>query len=672
MKSSKWLVALVLLLGAQLVVKAQDKSPVKFGKVEPADFDVKINFDSGAGAIVIADIGITKFEGSNKASFSLIYKRTKRIKIINKTAFDAATEKIYTYYQQGGGEEKLVDLKGYTYNLENGKVVTTKLDNGSIFKEKLDKNYFVQKFTLPAVKEGSIIEYTYTVNSDYIFNLRSWDFQTEYPCMWTEYQVEIPDFFRYAILTQGYNEMYINKSDSYSANFRVTIPGGTDRNEQVSLDGVVKTNRWVMRNIPALREERYTTSIKNYISRIEFQLASVQYPDQPYQDMMGNWALLSEKLNKSENFGESISKNNGWMTDDIKAAVGTSKDKLEKAKKIFAYVRDNFTCDDHSEIYLATNLKDVFKNHKGSVADINLLLTAMMRHEDINAYPVLLSTRSHGFTSEIYPLLQRFNYVVTALEIDNAFYYLDASVPYNAFGKLPIPCYNGHARIIGKNDALPVYFVTDSLKEQKLTSVIIVNGEKGGMSGSCKAHPGYYESQSIREQVGKSGSEDFVKSLKPSFGFETEISNFGIDSLKQMEMPVWMHYDFTFSPGKGDDIIYFNPMLTEGFKSNPFKSDDRKYPVEMPYASDETYLLTMDIPEGYVVDELPKSTKVKFNDEDGYFEYLVVKSETGIQLRSRVIFNKATFLPEEYSSLRDFFAYIVKKQSEQIVFKKKK
>ncbi len=41
-----------------------------------------------------------------------------------------------------------------------------------------------------------------------------------------------------------------------------------------------------------------------------------------------------------------------------------------------------------------------------------------------------------------------------------------------------------------------------------------------------------------------------------------------------------------------------------------------------------------------------------------------------IQLRSRVQLNKANFESEDYQTLRDFFAFIVKKQAEQIVFKK--
>ncbi len=92
----------------------------------------------------------------------------------------------------------------------------------------------------------------------------------------------------------------------------------------------------------------------------------------------------------------------------------------------------------------------------------------------------------------------------------------------------------------------------------------------------------------------------------------------------------------------------------------------------MPFAMDETYLLNMEVPAGFTVDEIPKSTKVLFNDTEGYFEYLVVSDGQNIQLRSHLKLNKANFKPEDYETLRDFFAFIVKKQNEQIVFKKKK
>jgi len=107
------------------------------------------------------------------------------------------------------------------------------------------------------------------------------------------------------------------------------------------------------------------------------------------------------------------------------------------------------------------------------------------------------------------------------------------------------------------------------------------------------------------------------------------------------------------------------------YKENPFTAAVRRYPVEMPYKIDETFMLRMQLPDGYVVDELPKSTRVKFNDDEGLFEYLVSASGDMIQLRTRLSLAKANFPPGDYEGLRDFFSYVIKKQAEQIVFKKK-
>ena len=95
--------------------------------------------------------------------------------------------------------------------------------------------------------------------------------------------------------------------------------------------------------------------------------------------------------------------------------------------------------------------------------------------------------------------------------------------------------------------------------------------------------------------------------------------------------------------------------------------------VEMPFATDETVNLQLEVPHGYMVDELPRSIIVKLNEqEDGLFEYRISQSGDNVSLRSRVRFKRTFFMPEEYETLREFFNLIVKKQAEQVVFKKKK
>jgi hypothetical protein len=175
----------------------------------------------------------------------------------------------------------------------------------------------------------------------------------------------------------------------------------------------------------------------------------------------------------------------------------------------------------------------------------------------------------------------------------------------------------------------------------------------------------------LRTSIKEKGEDKYLKNIQITYGSDVEIKNLQIDSLNQLEQPVKINYNINFKTPNEEDIIYFNPFVSNEFKENPFKATLRKYPIEMPYPLDDIYELAMDIPKGYKVDELPKSVKASFNGTDGFFEYTIQKDEFMVQLRSHVKLNQAIFAPEDYNSLRDFFAYVIKKQSEQIVFKKK-
>jgi hypothetical protein len=403
--------------------------------------------------------------------------------------------------------------------------------------------------------------------------------------------------------------------------------------------------------------------------RIEFQLKEIRQPLQ-YQNIMGSWSQLASDLMKAEYFGQPITKDNGWLKDVTRPLVTGADTKLQRAQKIFNWVRDNITCTNMGGLFLNQNLRNVVKNRNGTVSEVNLLLAAMLRYEDIDSDPVLLSTRSHGFTYPLYPLLNRFNYVICKIQVEGKDYFLDASEPRLGFGYLPLHCYNGHARIID-GIGTAVELSPDAVKEKKTTTIFMINGEGGKILGSMQQSPGYYESYSLRNKIKEKGKEELVKEIKKAFGSSIEISNYRFDSLDKYEEVLGINYDFDLEQ-ENEDIIYLNPMFSEGYKDNPFKSAERFYPVEMPYTMDETYNLQLEVPQGYIVDELPKQLMVKFNEEgEGVFEYRISQSGNGISLRSRILFKRSTFLPEEYESLREFFNLIVKKHNEQIVFKKK-
>ncbi len=653
---------------------AQDKSGIQFGKVSAADFTLPVSpiIDSNTNAVILSDIGDVHFVGNNYGWFSHEFKRTIRIKILNKKAFDLANVAI-SFYSQKDNSEKLDNLLASTYNLENGQVVESKLNKTDVFEDRLNINYLKKKFTLPAVKEGSIIEYTYTITSAYDY-LPSWEFQSEkYPCLWSEYQVNIPHTMSYIMVRQGIHAYAIDKGTeghvSYNLVERANASslGEQDRNLTVSTNTVI--HRWVMKNIPAFKVEHYLSTPANYVDKIDFQLAKT-YDGQDYHDHTNSWKQATKELLEKEDFGGPLAEENDWLAELVdKSATGVT-DQLEQAKSIYYYVTGHFTCNDHYDKYIKTTLRDVVRKNSGTVGDINLLLIAMLRKKGLQADPVVLSTRDFGFNLASYPVLQKLNYVIVRLKVSGKVYYLDAAHSLLGFGQLAGNCYTGHARIISNDDSASVYFNTDSLRENK-TTLVLVSATDSGLVGSWQSTLGAQESYNLRELVAEKGQKSYFTDIQTTYGEDADISNGGFDSLSRREDPVKIQYEFRLKQALGAPIIYFNPLFADDLRENPFKALDRKYPVEMPYLMDDMYLFSMEIPEGYTVDELPKSTKVAFNGDQGSFEYLVANQATQIQLRCHLRLNKAYFSPEDYASLRDFFGFVVKKESETIVLKKK-
>lgn len=653
-----------------LTTQAQDGQKIKYGKISKEDFNGKrFDSDTGAHAIIISHIGSSRFE-SDGNDLRLVFKVHKRIRIVDKNAYDLATVRI-NLYKSGNNEEKIQNLKAASYNLENGEIVETKMDSKNVFTDKQDKNHVVKKFAIPAVKEGSIIEYSYSVTSPYYHYLRSWEFQGIYPVLYSEYTVGILEYYDYVQIPQGYEKVQQTKDISRTTmSFRSETQGATGPSELVTLTPTVINYKWVAKDVPPIRHEDFITSIDNYVSRIDFQLSSINYPGQASKPQRNTWPKLTEELLKDENFGSALGNNNGFLGDKVDELTKDAKTDREKAEKIYNWVRDNFTCTDHEAVWIERTLKTIYNSRNGTVSEINLLLVAMLKRAKLEAYPIILSTRDNGYVYPFYPLLSRFNYTIAGINLGDQFLNVDASEPLLGFGKLSASCYNGHARIVNE-EATPLNFAADSLKEQKFTSVMFGKMANGMIEGSFQQRPTYFESYGIRKAVKDKNQDEYFDKLKKGFTGEVEMSNKEIDELKTLESPVMVKYDFKIKVDN-EDVLYINPLFTEVTRTNIFKSAERKFPVEMEAVYDEIYSFNMEVPEGYVIDEVPKPAIAKYNENEGLFQYLIQQQDNHIQMRCRVMLNKAAFAPEDYPSLREFFDLVVKKEAEQIVLKKKK
>ena len=652
---------------------AQGKAKHTLGKLTPADFALPATpiIDSNANAVVLADLGDVHFIGNKKGWFSYVYVRQTRIKILNKNAFGLATVNVWLYGENSENMDKLANVEATAYTLENGQLQETKLDSRDIYPTRVNKYWTEAKFSVPGVKEGSILEYTYTITSSHDFDLPAWEFQYElYPCLSSEYHVEIPQTLNYVLVRQGVHPYAVDKGSTGNSSYAVTQK--TDgaalmpTEENMIVNATTIKHDWVMKNLPAFGTERYLTTPQNYLDKISFQQSGI-YNGEESLARTNTWAKATEELLAEPRFGGPLNEENDAVN-ELAGKITESGDALARAKAVYYYVSQHFTCTIHDK-YIRTDLKDVVRNNSGTIGDINLLLIALLRRKGFEADPVLLSTRDHGFNMASYPILDKLDYVIVRLHLGDKIYYLDATQRQLGFGTLASNCYNGHARIISKKDSGSVYFWADSLKESKIT-IVLMTGTDKGLAGSWQSILGNQESYEVRRRVAEHGKAEFFKAIQTSWGDDAEITEGGIDSVDRLEDPLKVHYEFLLKEPPNTSVLYFYPIMGDDWRENPFTAAERKYPVEMNYTIDRTYVFSLMIPDGYVVDELPKSAKVAFNGDQGYFEYLIANQGGQVQLRCRIKLSKAWFPPEDYSSLRDFFAYIVKKENEQIVLKK--
>jgi uncharacterized protein DUF3858 len=662
------LVRLLLILMPLSGLAQQGPSNINFNEPTPETLAPTVYaLDSTANAVILFDLGQVKFEeGSYTHGLGVIFEKHTRIHLLNRKAFGLATI-VLSYARKNSANPVIDNFKGATYNLEEGKVVAVKLDKTSIFKEE-DGDIIREKIVFPDVKEGSVIDYSFRIVYPGIGYIPTWNFQGNFPELWSEYDITIPGPFNYVLDMQG-NQPFVRDTSFLSyIHLDMAFPGtafGPVYRGTWSGDAVRRI--WTMKDIPALdKKEPYTTTLKNHISKIEFQLSAI-HMDGYNRTIIANWDDLTNELMKKEDFGVPLTDRNNWMKDALKMIPGADKTPPEAMHSIFNYVRDSLTCTEVESMYLSQPLKKTWEERKGNVADINLLLTALYKHLGYNVSPVILSTRSHGYAMESYPLLKDYNYTIARLKINGQSWLLDASRRYTGFGQLPEHCYNGAGRTIDP-DHEKVLLSPDSLMETRRTVVELINNDSTGYAGSIHHSAGSFESMELRTRVRRTKPEDFFESLRKTMAAYKTMLSAGFDSLNDLDKTVGWHYDmkYKFTTPK----VFFNPIMHERINTNPFNSPIRHYPVEMPFCEDYSYWLNMEIPRGYVVDELPKSQRVSLEDGSGVFEYRIESDGKTIHVYYHLNIKKTHFTVAEYLGLRDFFSLISTTEKQEIVFKR--
>jgi hypothetical protein len=601
-----------------------EKAPVKFGKVDKTELEmVSYAPDSTAPAVVLCDYGvwdITNFK----------FTRIIRFKILRKEGLDYA-DRVYP------GSET-TSIRGKTYNLENGEIVETKLKNESIFKERVFEDYYRMRVAMPNVKVGSVFEIEFT--SPWIPD--EWKFQLEIPVKWSE--LIIPE------------SQYIDFRKSFYGYVPLSFTG---------------SDHWIAKNVPAFKEEPFTNSAENYITKFTFDILSIHIPGYLYRDYTTDWNAVARRMEESSYFGELLGPALylNSVANEIESKYSTAFDKMKAAYEAVKVIKWN---EEASVWATNTSLGAAYKDKIGNSADINLILVNLLNKLDITSHPIVLSTRSNGMLPFFNASMNRLNYVIAYAKIDQNVYILDATDQYAPYDLLPKRCLNGRGQILNKDLAMAIDIKTDKKDKNTLMYDLELSEDLNTIKGTFNSSRVEYGAYNFRRDYKDFNSrEEYIEDYESTYP-GIKINNCEILNLDSIYAPIVEKYDIEIrnQVNMMDNKLYIIPMLIHQMKENPFKPDERKYPIDYAYCRDSYYLIKIKIPAGYQVGALPLPLKMELPNKEGKVIYQVANQNNVLNVLYRYTLNKEVFGPDEYVLIKEFYNQIIKKQAEPIILNK--
>ncbi|MBX2970663.1 MAG: transglutaminase domain-containing protein [Cyclobacteriaceae bacterium] len=477
--------------------------------------------------------------------------------------------------------------------------------------------------------------------------------------------IRIPGNYIYNITLKGF--LKLTKNESSLVSKCITIGSGYGAGHADCAQ-----YKYAIKNIPAFVEEDYLTAKSNYLSALNFELSEVRHFDGRVDKITKEWKDAELELKKDQRFGGQLRRGKD-ISQKINEVIAGISDPDEKARRIYNFIKTWYRWNETYGYFSEFGIKKAFDTKTGNIGDINLSLIAALNFGGLSADPMLLSTRKNGLPIELHPVLSDFNYVVARVVIGDQIYLLDASDPFLMFGMLPERCINGKGRVFTDKGSFWEE-IKPKEKSKKITMLNLSLEQDGSFKGTIE-HTYYgYRSVDQRKYIASFNSvEEYLNSVKKRLS-STEIISHEITGFDDFESNITEKFEVIIEGF--DDLnknnFLLNPFFTDKIESNPFKSNERLYPVDFGVPMERTMILTLNIPKEFELIGKPESNALALPNSGGKFLFDITPRENQLQINYSLVINKTVFHSQEYHYLKELYSRIIQTQQTDLVFSRKK
>ena len=645
-----WPAALLLLAGT---MHAADWRPI-----DPAELAQKTPLvEPGADAeAILWDVRIE--DTVQGGDLSLTLSHYIRIKIYT----DLGREKYATVEIPRYGKRNIYDVAARTIKADG---TTIDLKKDAIFDRQLVKTKGVKvqgkTFTLPSVRPGDIIEYRYRESrGNELANYMRLYFQRDLP-MWTVTYHLKP----------------------------LSIPG---------FPFGMRTMAFQCKHPPFEKEPNgfYATTMHN-------MPAFVEEPDSPPEDTLRAWMLVyyeEDKKIDAEKFWKETGKSDYTRfkpltspdsqvkrtSAELISGIAKPEDQLAaldkfcrtKIRNIYSQANP-MTAEERKAIKENRSPGSTLKQMAGTGTDIDLLFTSLAIAAGFEARMARVVDRSDYFLDKGFASTYFMNTHSVAVKVNDKWTFYDPATPYLEPGMLRWQEEGGAGLVSDPKEG----FFANTQSSAPARSKRIHRGnfkllDDGTLEGTVAyvftGHLGVMEKNRYDDMTPAQREEDFKDSVKNRLS-TAEISKFEMTGADSPDKPISVKF-FISVPGYGTRTgkrLLFQPAFFQRNFAPRFTATNRKWNVYFTYAWAEEDEVTIELPDGWELDQPVSPALLKMEPVGGYHAVLAKTADARTLVYKRNFDfgreNKLLFPPGAYSLLKGAFDAIQEQDGHMVALK---
>ncbi|MCQ2254258.1 MAG: hypothetical protein MJZ29_02085 [Bacteroidaceae bacterium] len=641
------LVAIMLLMGIS-TADAQGKK-VKFGQVSTEEFSVRPSEkDSSATAIYLHE--------KDDYTFTLTVHGLKVSQIHDARILVLKDDgKDYANFTVPEGTRA---LKACAINMENGKQVRTDMKKENINVEELSKGkerYSIKKCAVPEVRVGTIIDIHYEYDHDWVSEI---NFQRSVPIKYRYVNYAVPDIVMISMNSRGY---YHVSPKTKEADVRLgdEVYGG-------------KSHVFELNDVPAIKKDDYVNCVADYCSGIDLQFVGINIPGVAWtKNNYDSWGEVFRIMNEDDDFGGQLKTKNP-LSAETKSIMASDKSDADKILALTRLVQEKIKWNEHYSEYPKNGIRKALKEGEGNSSDMNFLLYTMLKDAGYDANIILLNPRSDGRLPFGRPFLNKINMaIIQVVTKDGKTLYVDASDKYGWPGVIDSDYMANRALVFDPTSAMEKAVDLSKINTSRQVEQYNMKlSEDGTISGNARWNLNNEIARDFKEAHADDTEDERTKSVESmEERYDCTISDYEVKGMDGtvVDRNFTMEKETTVS---ADGRITLNPMIIPFMAKNPFTEEERMLPVEFSYPANYIVTSVIELPDGYVAEELPRPIQMQACDGKLALRYTIGQQDN--RLTTNFTFNhKETLLPvTDYKDIAFFFAELSRLSNLQIVLKK--